>query len=212
MSLAAKVLEEMEKNAELRRKLFRILLADLMLDPDLRMAMVNAMIREVATKSDLSETEKRIITSIDDLGKSMNSHLENIPTKDSIKDLTSKVEEVARDIKEFKNMIGVIESVGERFNKVEDKVDTVKNVIEIFEATFSNITSKLDDSLSKIGATTTSIQETITVIQDRTSTIENRTFSIENRISRLTVTIFIILLLTLVTLVVQLLETLKLIP
>lgn len=212
MSLAAKVLEEMEKNAELRRKFFRILLAELMLDPDLRMAMVNAMIREVATKSDLSETEKRITTSIDDLGKNVSSHLENIPTKDSVKDLTSKVEEVARDIKEFKNMIGVIESVGERFNKVEDKVDTVKNVVEIFETTFSNITSKLDDSLSKIGVTTTSIQETTTAIQDRTSTIENRTSSIENRISRLTIAIFIILILTLVTLAAQLLETLKLIP
>lgn len=205
MSLAAKVLEEMEKNAELRRKFFRILLAELMLDPDLRMAMVNAMIREVAMKSDLSEAEKRIITSIDDLGKNVSSSLENIPTKDSIKDLASKVEEVARDIKEFKNMMGVIESVGERFNKVEDKVDTVKNAVEIFEATFSNITSKLDDSLSKIGATTTTIQETTTAIQDRTS-------NIENRISRLTIAIFIILILTLVTLVAQLLETLKLIP
>ncbi len=205
MSLAAKVLEEIEKNAELRRKLFRILVADLMLDPDLRMAMVNAIIREVATKSDLSETEKRIKTSIDDLGKSMSLHLENIPTKDSIKDLTSKVEEVARDIKEFKNIIGVIESVGERFNKVEDKVDTVKNVVETFEATLSNITSKLDDSLSKIGATTTTIQET-------TTTIQNTTFTIENRILRLTIAIFVILILTLVTLIAQLLETLKLVP
>jgi methyl-accepting chemotaxis protein len=157
VSLAAKVLEEMEKNAELRRKLFRILLAELMLDPDLRMAMVNAVIREVATKSDLFEMEKRIKASIDDLGKSVSSHLESVPTKDSIRDLASKVEEVARDVKEFKNMIGVIESVGERLGKAGDRVDTVKNVAEMFEATFSNTTSKLDDSLSKIGVTTSSI-------------------------------------------------------
>jgi methyl-accepting chemotaxis protein len=158
VSLAAKVLEEIEKNAELRRKLFRILLADLMLDPDLRMAMVNAVIREVATKSDLFEMEKRIKASIDDLGKNVSSHLENVLARGSIKDdLASKVEEVARDVKELKNMIGAVESVGERLDKVEDKVDTVKNVVGMFEATFSNTTSKLDDSLSKIGVTTTSI-------------------------------------------------------
>lgn len=198
MSLAAKVIEEMEKNAELRRKFFRALIADLMLDPDLRLAIVSALIREVTTKGDLAEVEKRVETSIDDLKRSVAESLENVPSKDSVKELSLKVDTIARDMEEFKGIIGVVEGVGERFNRVEDKVDSVKSSVEAFEVSFSNLTSKLDDSMSKIGSTIVAIQE--------------KTYTIENRVSRLTALVFVVMLLALIAMVAQVLEVLGLIP
>ena len=198
MSLAAKIIEEMEKNAELRRKFFRALIADLMLDPDLRLAIVSALIREVTTKGDLAEVEKRVETSIDDLKRSVVESLENVPSKDSVKELSLKVDAIARDMEEFKGIIGVVEGVGERFNRVEDKVDSVKSSVEAFEVSFSNLTSKLDDSMSKIGSTIVAIQE--------------KTYTIENRVSRLTALVFVVMLLALIAMVAQVLEVLGLIP
>jgi len=198
VSLAAKVLEEIEKNAELRRKFFRILLADLMLDPDLRLAIVNAMIREVVTKADLAEMEKRVTTSIEDLGKNIATSLENLLLRGPIKEFSSKIETITRDVEEFRGTIGVIESIGERFDKVEDKVDMVKGKMEALESTLSNLASKLDDSISRIGSTTTTLQE--------------RAHATEGRISRLATMVFIIMVLTLIAMIAQVLELLKVIP
>jgi len=194
MSLAAKVLEEMERNAELRRKFFRILLADLMLDPDLRLAIVNSMIREVATKADLAEVEKRLSTLIEDVSNSVR----NLPSREDVEKLSSKVEDVGRSVKEIGGALSVVESVGERFNIAEDKIGRVAEKMESLEVTFSSVSSKLDDSLSKVGSTATVIEE--------------RTSEIRAQVSRLTGMVYIVLILALITLAIQLLQILKLIP
>jgi len=194
MSLAAKVLEEMEKNVELRRKFFRILLADLMLDPDLRLAIVNSMIREVATKADLAEVEKRLSTLIEDVSNAVR----NLPSREDVEKLSSKIEDVGRGVKEIGGALSVVESVGERFSIAEDKIGRVAEKMESLEVTFSSVSSKLDDSLSKVGSTATIIEE--------------RTSEIRAQVSRLTSMVYIVLILVLITLVIQLLQALKLIP
>jgi hypothetical protein len=70
--------------------------------------------------------------------------------------------------------------------------------VEAFEVSFSNLTSKLDDSMSKIGSTIVAIQE--------------KTYTIENRVSRLTALVFVVMLLALIAMVAQVLEVLGLIP
>lgn len=188
----------MEKNAELRRKFFRILLADLMLEPDLRLALVNAMIREAATKSDIAELERRITTLVTDLGNNVANITSTLSSKDDIKEVLARLDLMNRDVRDIGNTLKVVESIGERFSVVESKMDNVAEKMSSVEVTFSNVVSKIDDSLSKIGSTT--------------EVIEERTSNLRAQVSRLTVMIYLILILVLLTLLAQLASMLKLIP
>lgn len=198
LSLAAKVLEEMEKNAELRRKFLRMILTELMLEPDLRLAIVNAMIREVTTKSDLVELEKKLTTTLNDLRDSVTTSINTLPSKNDFEKLSTKVSEIGRNVEELRNNFKVIEGIGERFSIIEDKISRVTEGMESLEATVSTTLSKMDESISKIGSTTT--------------TVEERTIELRSQISRVSHMLFMIIIMVLVILVIQLLEVLKLIP
>ncbi len=60
MSILPRLLEELERDEAGRRRLARMLAADIASEGELRVLLVNAVLREVATKEDLRRLEERM--------------------------------------------------------------------------------------------------------------------------------------------------------
>ncbi len=56
MSIAEKLIEELEKDPKIRRRLAELMVTD----SDVRLAVINAVLADVATKKDLKELEERL--------------------------------------------------------------------------------------------------------------------------------------------------------
>ena len=56
MSLAEKLIKEFEENVKLRKRLAELLVSE----PDVRLALINAVIADVATKKDLNELRNEL--------------------------------------------------------------------------------------------------------------------------------------------------------
>ena len=67
VSIAQKLIEELESDEKVRRRLSRLLASDIALDTEARVAIVNAIIREVATKSDIEALRKEFKSDIEAL-------------------------------------------------------------------------------------------------------------------------------------------------
>ena len=56
MSIAEKLIEELEKDPKIRKRLAELMVTD----SDVRLAIINAVLADVATKSDLEKLEERL--------------------------------------------------------------------------------------------------------------------------------------------------------
>ena len=56
MSIAEKLIEELEKDPKIRRRLAELMVTD----SDVRLAIINAVLADVATKSDLEKLEEKL--------------------------------------------------------------------------------------------------------------------------------------------------------
>ena len=68
MSLAEKLIKEFEENIKLRKRLAELLISE----PDIRLALINAVIADVATKKDLNELRNELKGEINGLRGEMN--------------------------------------------------------------------------------------------------------------------------------------------
>ena len=57
---ASEIVRALEEDVEARRRLARLLASEVVAEPDLRLALANAILKEVATKGDLRELEERL--------------------------------------------------------------------------------------------------------------------------------------------------------
>ncbi len=69
MSIAEKLIEELEKDPKIRRRLAELMVTD----SDVRLAIINAVLADVATKKDLEKLEERIERRISALENRVNS-------------------------------------------------------------------------------------------------------------------------------------------
>jgi len=60
VSLAEKLVEELEANERVRKRLVKLLVPEAVSEPELRLAIINAILRDVATKSDVAKLWKRL--------------------------------------------------------------------------------------------------------------------------------------------------------
>jgi len=70
VSLAERVVEEFEGNVRLRKRLAELLVVE----PDVRLTLINALLAEVATKRDISEVRSEFKTEINELRREINSN------------------------------------------------------------------------------------------------------------------------------------------
>ncbi len=66
--ITEKVLEELEADARLRKRLAELLITE----PDIRLALINAIIADVATKKDINELRTELKNEISDVRKELN--------------------------------------------------------------------------------------------------------------------------------------------
>jgi hypothetical protein len=69
VSIAEKLIEELEKDPKIRRRLAELMVTD----SDVRLAIINAVLADVATKSDLEKLEERLERRISALENRVNS-------------------------------------------------------------------------------------------------------------------------------------------
>ncbi len=88
MSLTAEeVVNLFEKDISARKKLAELLIAE----PDVRLAIINAVFRDVATKQDIDELRKATKQDIDELRKEVRQEIESLR-----KDLNELKERISR--------------------------------------------------------------------------------------------------------------------
>ena len=70
MSLAERLAEEFERDPKARKRIAELLI----IEPDIRLAMINALIAEAATKRDLSELRAEMRAEMDQLRAEVSSN------------------------------------------------------------------------------------------------------------------------------------------
>jgi hypothetical protein len=70
VSLAEKVIEEFEGNVRLRKRLAELLVVE----PDVRLTLINAVLTEVATKRDINELRSEVKAEISELRREIYSN------------------------------------------------------------------------------------------------------------------------------------------
>jgi len=74
VSLAEKLIKEFEENVKLRKRLAELLISE----PDIRLALINAVIADVATKKDLSELRNELKNEIGGLRSELKSEISEL--------------------------------------------------------------------------------------------------------------------------------------
>jgi len=97
-------------------------LAELLVsEPDVRLAIINAVLRDVATKSDIEK-----------LREEMARMRAEYATKEDVKALRSEVEEVKRGLAEVRERIakleGVVSQLVERISDLDKRIDYVAKI------------------------------------------------------------------------------------
>ncbi|MEM0366031.1 MAG: hypothetical protein QXR02_01125 [Acidilobaceae archaeon] len=191
MSLAAKVLEEIEKNAELRKRFFKVFIAELMLEPDLRMAIVHAIMREVVSKSDLAEFEKKItglITTVEsNVKEQLSNIIANMVYKDDLANIDLRIRGLSDEVKEFRGQVENIPSLSSRFS------DTITIIHDALNSFMTNV----KDSIARIDSFIMGL--------------DNKVKSVNNNLSFLSKVVYLTLIIVLILLLLQVLSILRII-
>ncbi len=103
---AREVVDLFEKDESARKRLAELLVSE----PDVRLAIINAVLRDVATKSDIQELRKELKGDIQDLRKEMIAL--NAATKSDIQELRKEISDLRKEMNSnFRWTIGVIITV-----------------------------------------------------------------------------------------------------
>ena len=109
---AEKIVELFERDVRARERLAEPLVSE----PDIRLVIINAVLRDVSTKSDLEKLRSEIHTEINNLRSEINS-------------LRSEVRgEIDSLRREIKDIVDKLNSLSERVAKLESRVDLLIKV------------------------------------------------------------------------------------
>ena len=81
MSFVEKLIKELEADEGARKRLARLLVVDVVSEPEARLAIVNAILREVATKSDLDTLRKEFKDDIEVLRKEFRDEIRRLDSR-----------------------------------------------------------------------------------------------------------------------------------
>ena len=143
MSIAQKLIEELESDERVRRRLSRLLASDIALDTEARVALVSAIVREVATKSDIEVLRKEVKSEVEALKAATKSDMETL-RKEVKSDIEALRKEFKSDIEalrgEFREEIGRLDgrvsSLEQRVGALEQRVARLEGSINLFMKLF----------------------------------------------------------------------------
>jgi len=109
LSFVEKLIKELEADEGARKRLARLLVVDVVSEPEARLAIVNAILREVATKSDLDTLRKEFKADIDTLRKEFKDDIEVLRKefRDEIKRLDSRISSLEQRVARLEGSISL---------------------------------------------------------------------------------------------------------
>jgi len=110
VSIAEKLIEELEKDPKIRRRLAELMVTD----SDVRLAIINAVLADVATKSDLEKLEERL-------------------RNDFRNEIQREVRRLEDKISALENRITALEN---RVNSIEERLARLEGQMDLFVKLF----------------------------------------------------------------------------
>jgi uncharacterized protein YlxW (UPF0749 family) len=110
VSIAEKLIEELEKDPKIRKRLAELMVTD----SDVRLAIINAVLADVATKSDLEKLEAATKRELEKLEERLRS-------------------EIQREVKRLEDRISALEN---RVNSIEERLARLEGQMNLFVKLF----------------------------------------------------------------------------
>jgi chromosome segregation ATPase len=121
VSIAEKLIEELEKDPKIRRRLAELMVTD----SDVRLAIINAVLADVATKSDLEKLEAATKRELENLRVEMKAEMEKL--EERLRSEMGKLEE------RLERRISALES---RVNSIEERLARFEGQMSLFVKLF----------------------------------------------------------------------------
>jgi chromosome segregation ATPase len=132
VSIAEKLIEELEKDPKIRRRLAELMVTD----SDVRLAIINAVLADVATKSDLEKLEAATKRELENLRAEMKAEMEKLEER-LRNDFRSEIQREARRLEDrisaLENRISALEN---RVNSIEERLARLEGQMDLFVKLF----------------------------------------------------------------------------
>jgi chromosome segregation ATPase len=160
VSLAEKLVEELEADEKTRKRLVKLLVPEAVSEPELRLAIINAVLRDVATKSDVAkvmeEIEKirredirRLEERIDALRKEMYTQITEL------RERVSKLEGA------FTQLVDRISDLDKRIDALDKRIDSLDKRIDALDRRIDSLDKRIDYVTKVSWALTLSVLATL---------------------------------------------------
>jgi len=132
VSIAEKLIEELEKDPKIRRRIAELMVTD----SDVRLAIVNAVLADVATKRDIERLESATKRDLERLEASTKRDLENlrVEMKAEMERLEERLRsEIQREVSRLEERISALEN---RVNAIEARLARLEGQMNLFVRLF----------------------------------------------------------------------------
>ena len=128
MSTASTLIEELEKDAKARKRLAKLLATEYALEPELRLALINAILKDVATKHDVEKLREEI--------NKINARLSRL--EGAYTELSKRVDDLINIIdKRITDLDKRIDALGKRINEFSKRLNLVTKITMILTGTIA---------------------------------------------------------------------------
>ena len=128
MSIAEKLIEELEKDPKIRRRLAELMVTD----SDVRLAIINAVLADVATKKDLERLEAATKRELEKLEERLKNDFRN-EIRREVSRLEERISALERRIETLENRISALEN---RVNSIEARLARLEGQMNLFVRLF----------------------------------------------------------------------------
>jgi predicted nuclease with TOPRIM domain len=137
--LAQKIVEELEADEKVRKRLAKLLVPEAVSEPDLRLAIINAVLRDVATKDDVVKLREEI-------------EKIRIATKEDINRLEERIEvfrkEIYAQVAELRERVSKLEGaftqLVERIGDLDKRIDALDKRIDALDKRIDSLDKRID--------------------------------------------------------------------
>jgi len=156
LSLAEKLVEELEANEKVRKRLAKILVPEAISEPELRLAIINAILRDVATKSDVAKLREEI-------------EKIRIATKEDIetfrKEMYTQISELRERVSKlegaFTQLVERIGDLDKRIDALDKRIDALDKRIDALDRRIDSLDKRIDYVTKVSWALTLSVLATL---------------------------------------------------
>jgi chromosome segregation ATPase len=142
-SIGEKLIEELEKDPKIRKRLAELMVTD----SDVRLAIINAVLADVATKSDLEKLEAATKSELEKVEGRLRTEMENlrVEMKAEMEKLEERLRndfrsEIQREVRRLEDRISALENritaLENRVNSIEERLARLEGQMDLFVKLF----------------------------------------------------------------------------